>query len=190
MFIFKKKYFLIIDEVNNINLNNIKRSTKFIIIYRNNNTNQNYSKLKYFRNKCKLKFVKFYVANNFKLANELAADGIYLSASNKTYRHLYYRKLGLSVIGSAHNIKEIYLKIKQKCDYILMSKLFIVDYDKKKEFLGTFKFNKFIFNMKKKLIPLGGIKIKNLNHLTNNLSEGLAIMTEIKKKPAILSRLF
>ena len=41
------------------------------------------------------------------------------------------------------------------------------------------------------LIPLGGIKIKNLNKLKNVYCEGFALLSEIKKKPAkIISRLF
>ena len=35
MFIFKKKYFLIIENINDINLSDIKRYNKFLIIYRN-----------------------------------------------------------------------------------------------------------------------------------------------------------
>ena len=42
----------------------------------------------------------------------------------------------------------------------------------------------------KKLIPLGGIKLINLNKVKLVKSEGVAIMSEVKKKPAISSRLF
>ena len=42
----------------------------------------------------------------------------------------------------------------------------------------------------KELIPLGGIKLVNLNKVKLIKSEGIAIMSEIKKKPAIFSRLF
>ena len=35
MFILKKKYFLIIESIKDINLKNIKKRNKFIIIYRN-----------------------------------------------------------------------------------------------------------------------------------------------------------
>ena len=36
MFAFKKKYFLIIENIKDIDLKNIKKRNKFIIIYRNN----------------------------------------------------------------------------------------------------------------------------------------------------------
>ena len=35
MFIFKKKYYLIIESIKDINLKNIKKRNKFTIIYRN-----------------------------------------------------------------------------------------------------------------------------------------------------------
>ncbi len=73
---------------------------------------------------------------------------------------------------------------------ILFSKLFLVDYNKKSPFLGVVKFNQFINTISKKLIPLGGIKMSNLNYLKIVNCEGFAIMSEIKKKPAITNRLF
>ena len=82
MFILKKKYFLIIESIKDIELINIKKRNKFIIIYRNLGKEENIAKLKDFRNKCKLKTVKFFVANNLELAVKLNSDGIYLSSKN------------------------------------------------------------------------------------------------------------
>ena len=93
------------------------------------------------------------------------------------------------IIGSAHNVSEIRYKIKQGCKHIFLSRLFEVDYDNNNNFLGVIKFNNFL-KISKNLIPLGGIKFSNLNTLKNIISEGFALMTEIKKKPAISSRLF
>ena len=65
-----------------------------------------------------------------------------------------------------------------------------MDYDKLSPFYGVVKFNYFS-KISKKLIPLGGIKEQNLNHLRNVFGEGIALLSEIKKKPAsIISRLF
>ena len=110
-----------------------------------------------FRQKCKLKAIKFYIANNIKLAISLNSDGIYLSSFNKNLNFLNYKKKNFEIIGSAHNFKEISLKKKQGCSSILLSKLFLVDYDKKAPYLGVIKFNNFS-KISKKLIPLGGIK--------------------------------
>ena len=41
MFILKKKYYLIIESIKDINLKNIKKRNKFIIIYRNQKKKEN-----------------------------------------------------------------------------------------------------------------------------------------------------
>ena len=190
MFILKKKYFLIIENIKDFNLENIKIRNKFFIIYRNNKKTDKLVDLLRFRQKCKLKAVKFYVANNIKLATSLKSDGIYLSSINKELKFLNYKKQNFKIIGSAHNFKEISFKIKQGCSSILFSKLFLVDYDKNAPFYGVVKFNNFS-KITKELIPLGGIKEHNLNQLRNVFGKGIALLSEIKKKPAnIINRLF
>jgi thiamine monophosphate synthase len=191
MFAFKKKYFLIIENTRDIDLRNIKKYNKFIVIYRNNNKKENFDELLSFRKKCKLKLIDFYVANDIKLSLSLNSDGIYLSSYNKTFRTLRLYKRNFGIIGSAHNTKQISEKIKQGCKYVLFSKLFRVDYDSRSSFFGIIKYNKYANNFSKKLIPLGGIKINNLNSLKIVNSQGFAISSEIKKKPAnIINRLF
>ena len=190
MFIIKNKYFLIIENIKNIDLKNIKIRNKFFIIYRNKENIDKVNDLLRFRKICKLKSIKFYVSNNIKLAILLKSDGIYLSSLNKELKFLNFRKLNFEIIGSAHNFKEISNKIKQGCSSILFSKLFLVDYDKKSPFLGVIKFNN-LSKITNRLIPLGGIKNHNLNHLNNVSCEGFAILSEVKKKPAnIINRLF
>ena len=190
MFVLKKKYFLIIESIKDINLKKIKKRDKFYIIYRNKNNIDDFVDLFTFRKLCKLKSIKFYVANDMKLATELKSDGIYLSAFNKSFKALTFKKLKYDIIGSAHNIREISTKLKQGCTKILFSKLFIVNYDKNANFKGVVKFNYFL-KLNKNLIPLGGINQNNLNNLNNVSSVGLALMSEVKKKPTkIFSRLF
>ena len=190
MFIIKNKYFLIIENIKDINLKNIKIRNKFFIIYRNNKKIDSLSDLFRFRRICKSKAIKFYMANDIKLAILLNSDGIYLSSYNKGLKFLNYRKLNFEIIGSAHNLKEISEKTRQGCSSILLSKLFLVDYSKDSQYLGILKFNSFS-KISKKLIPLGGIKSHNLNHLRNVSCDGFALLSEIKKKPAnIINRLF
>jgi thiamine-phosphate pyrophosphorylase len=191
MFAYKKNYFLIIESIKDINLSNIKRYNKFKIIYRNLKIKDKFDDLMKFRKECKLKSIEFYIANNRRLSVLLKADGIYLSSYNKTFKSLFLKRSNFKIIGSAHTLSEISLKLKQGCDYILLSKLFYVDYDEKAPFLGTTKFNEYSNKIYKKLIPLGGIKTTNLNKLKCVNCEGFAILSEIKKKPAkIISRLF
>ena len=190
MFVYKNKYFLIIESTKDIDLKNIKKRNKFSIIYRNKNNLENILDLLNFRGICKTKSIKFYVANNIKLAVLLKSDGIYISAFNKSLRPLSLKKFNFKIIGSAHNLKELCLKIKQGCKVILFSKLFLVSYDKKAPFLGVVKFNNYL-RIYKNLIPLGGININNLNNLNNIGCKGFALFSEVKKKPAnIINRLF
>ena len=186
----KNKYFLIIENIKDIDLKNIKIRNKFSIIYRNNKKIDYFDDLLKFRRECKLKAIKFYVANNNNLAVTLNSDGIYISSFNKNLSVLSYKRSNFDIIGSAHNFKEITLKLKQGCSFVLLSKLFVVDYDKSSPHLGIIKFNNFS-RISKKLIPLGGIKEENLNKLKSVFCNGLAILSEIKKKPAnIINRLF
>ena len=190
MFSLKKKYYLIIESIKDIDLKNIKKHNKFVVIYRNHKNLEKIENIFKFRKLCKLKSIDFYIANNIKLAISLNSDGLYLSAFNKSYKPLFVKKSNFKIIGSAHNKKEIFLKIKQGCDLILLSKLFLVNYEKQSNFLGIIKFNNFL-DFNKNLIPLGGIKLGNLNKLKNINCKGIALMSEIKKKPTkIFSRLF
>ena len=144
MYAFKKKYFLIIQSIKVLNLRNIKNHNKFVVIYRSSKITDNIDDLVKFRNECKNKFIEFYVANNNKLGILLKADGIYLSSSNKDFRVLFLKKNNFKIIGSAHNTKEIAQKIKQGCNYIFLSKLFVVSYEKNAPFLGVIKFNGYV----------------------------------------------
>ena len=191
MFVLKNKYFLIIENTKDINLRNIKLTNKFIIIYRNTRKKQNFKDLLRFRRNCKLKKIDFIVSNNYKLMVLLNADGLYISAFNKDLRLSRFKNSKYKIIGSIHNIKELNIKINQGCTYFLFSRLFEVDYKNKKSFLGVTKFNLFKLNRKENIVPLGGIRVSNLNKLNIVKTNAMALLSEIKKKPTkIFSRLF
>jgi thiamine monophosphate synthase len=169
-----------------INLDRFRKNKKIIIIYRNNGNLENYNKIVVFRKKCRIKKFKFYIANDVKLARFCKADGLYLSSYNK----IIYSKRFNNLIGSAHNFKEIYEKIKQGCTSIVVSRLFKTSYKNKNDYLDVVKFNLIRRNCLINLIPLGGITSNNLLRLNLVKSEGLCLLSEIKKKPAISNRLF
>ena len=185
MFIIKKNYYIYINNTKIINLDLIKKGSKIIIIYRNLVYKEKIKQLINFKKKCKLKKIKFFIANNIKLAKKCNADGLYLSAHNskKVYKNF-------QLIGSAHNYKEIYKKINQGCKTIILSRLFKTNYPNKKSFLGTTKFNLIDQKYKLNLVPLGGINYLNLLKLNMINSSSFAISSAAKKKPAIFSRLF
>ena len=65
-------------------------------------------------------------------------------------------------MGSAHNLKEIKIKEKQKVSKIFLSSLF----KKNKNFLGINKFKLLSKLTKKKIVVLGGITFQNKKKLS------------------------
>ena len=102
------------------------------------------------------------MSNNIKLAVNLNLDGAYLPSFNSSKKHLSYNfKKKFFVVGSAHNIREIRIKEKQKVNAIFLSSLF----KRNKNFLNLYKFILLSKITKKKVIALGGISKKNLRML-------------------------
>ena len=185
MFIIKKNYYFYIDSIKSFNLNLIKKNLNITIIYRNNSKKKEpFFEILKFRKKLISKKINFYIANNFKLAKKCKADGVYISAYNKKFYN------NIEVIGAAHNFKDIFQKKIQKCKTVILSRLFEVNKEKKKKFFDIIKFNLISQKYKIKIIPLGGINQKNLLKLNLLKSDGFAILSELKKKPAISNRLF
>ena len=191
MFTYKKKYLLIIENIKDIDLSNIKLTHKFIIIYRSENKIDNIDKLLKFRRYCKAKRIDFYVSNDEKLMVAINADGLYISAKNSNLQLSRFKSSNYKIIGSAHNIKELNQKNLQGCSHFIFSRLFKTSYKSKKGFMGVIKFNLFKLSRKENLVPLGGIRYSNLNKLSLINSNSFVLLSEIKKKPVkIINRLF
>ena len=76
---------------------------------------------------------KFFLANNIKLALKLRLDGAYIPSFNEKLSHLSYSFYpNFTIIGSAHNLKEIRIKELQKAEGIFIFSLF----KKNKNYLG------------------------------------------------------
>jgi len=140
MFIKKNKYYIYIENLRSINLDLIKTKNKFNLIYRNNIRKENVDNVINFIKMCKKKHIKFFVANDISLALKIGANGVYLSSYNKELLKRN-RKLGrkFEIIGSAHNFREIYIKRKQGCKKVVLSRLFRTDYKDKKILLRNNK---------------------------------------------------
>ena len=190
MFAFKKEYFFIVENIKDINLSNKKKANKFSIVYRSKKKNENIKELKQFRRTCRQKGINFFISNNVKLTSILKADGIYISAFNKDLSINRLKKLNLKIIGSAHNIQELNVKTLQGCKTVFFSRLFKTSYTDKPEYFGVIRYNLFKLKFKHNLVPLGGIRLTNLNKLKITNCNSFAILSEVKKKPAIISRLF
>ena len=149
------------------------------IIYRNYKNPLNLKKLIYLRNFCKKKGKKLYLSNNFKLALKLQLDGVYLPSFNKSTRYNCFKfKKNFDVIGSAHNVMELNIKIRQQVKSIFIAPVF-----KKKRFkLGIYGFLRLKNFTSKKLIVLGGVTKEKMNMISFLNAEGFAGINYFQKK--------
>ncbi len=154
-----KYYFISKFDTNNIN----KLDRQTAIIFRNYASGTvNETVITKIKKICKKKSIKFYLSNNFKLAVKLNLDGIYIPSFNKSFSHLSYSYTKkFKIIGSAHNLKEIRVKERQKVEKIFLSSLF----KKNKNYLGINKIKLLSKLTSKKIVVLGGISKKNIKTL-------------------------
>ena len=165
----KRKYYFI----NKFDTNYIdKQDKQTIIIYRNYSSKTlSEDLILTIKKYCNKKKIKFYLSNNIKLAIKLNLDGVYIPSFNKNFKHLSYSlKRNFKIIGSAHSLKEIRIKEKQKVEAIFLSSLF----KKNKNFLGINKFKKIAELTRRNVIALGGISIKNQSKLNLLNQSGFA----------------
>ena len=163
------KNYYFIKRFNTTELKNLNLNTT--IIYRNYTKKPDIIELLKIKKFCKKRNIKVCLANNFGLALKLGFDGAYIPSFNKSLKHLNYSlKTKFIVLGSAHNIKEIRLKEKQKVGLIFISSIF----KKNKNYLGLYRFMNLEKLTETKIIALGGINKKNLNILSLTNCVGFA----------------
>ncbi len=156
-------------------------SKDICIIYRNyDNINhlENILKLKEY---CKDIRTKFYLSNDIKLSIKLRLDGVYIPSFNNKINYVqnYSLPKNFNIIGSAHNIPEINIKLKQKCSEIFLSPVFKIN--KSSKFLGVNRFNLISLNRKAYFIALGGIIEKNYKMIKLLKINGFASIGWAKK---------
>ena len=124
------------------------------LIYRNYNKKPNIEEIVKIKEYCSKKKIKFILSNNLKIALSLNLDGGYIPSFKKDFSHLNYNfKSNFLLLGSAHNLREVRIKEKQKVRIIFISSLF----KKNKNFLGIYRFKILTSLTKKLIIALGGI---------------------------------
>ena len=121
---------------------------------------------------------KFYLANNIHLVEKLRLDGAYIPSFNKNLFTTKLKTKNFTLLGSAHNIKEINQKIRQKVDYLFISPIFKVT--KKKDFLGIVRFNILSQKFNRNIVALGGINKDNLKMIKNIKNYSFASISYIK----------
>ena len=173
---FLKKYYFI-DNFDKGHL--LKLDKKIVLIYRNYKKLDNLTLILKLREFSIKNGRKLYLANDIKLAIKLGLNGVYLPSFNKDMRiNIYCVNRNFKVIGSAHNTREINIKIQQGVEEIFISPIF----KKKKSYLGIYGFLKYRLKYKKKLIALGGVSSNNIKYLENINAHGFAAINYFKKK--------
>ena len=148
-----------------------KQTKNTSIIYRSYKKKNKISEIISIRDHCRKKNIRFYLSNNIKLSISLNLDGAYIPSFNKSFTHLNYNfKKDFILIGSAHNLREIRIKERQKVKEIFLSSLF----KDNGNFLGLNKFNILSNNSRKDVIALGGISKENIKLINLTKSVGFA----------------
>jgi len=173
--------FIFLDQYNNQIFKN--NNTNIGIIYRNYNHPKRETELTKIAKACKKNRYQLFVSNDLKLALKVKANGIYIPSFNKTKKFSNIEKKNITIIGSAHNQKEIHRKISQNCSAIFLSPVFNVE--KSKKFLGLYKFNYLSHMNKINILALGGISENNIRKLKLLYIKGFGGISVFKKKPAL-----
>tara|TARA_B100000989_G_scaffold90452_1_gene65442 strand:+ start:3679 stop:4206 length:528 start_codon:yes stop_codon:yes gene_type:complete len=152
--------FYFINSFKKNNIDNLDNNTG--LIYRNYNKKPNIEEIVKIKEYCSKKKIKFILSNNLKIALSLNLDGGYIPSFKKDFSHLNYNfKSNFLLLGSAHNLREVRIKEKQKVRIIFISSLF----KKNKNFLGIYRFKILSSLTKKLIIALGGITKMNEKRL-------------------------
>ena len=156
-------------------------SSNHSVIYRNYEHKIDLKTIFQIKKVCKRNKIKFYLANNIKLALQANLDGVYIPSFNRSLNlnNFKNKRKNFTIMGSAHNISEIKFKEKQGMNLIFLSPLFLTK--NYKSCLGVVKFNLISRLTDKKIIALGGIREKNLNKLKILNAIGFSGITIVNK---------
>ena len=114
------------------------------------------------------------------MAVNLNLDGVYIPSFNRLIKNY---KIGAKkkfvILGSAHNVKDLIIKQKQKVDTIFISPLFKTK--KNTSYLGIIRFNLINKKNKNKIIALGGINENNKKMLSLLDINGYAAISYFNK---------
>ena len=178
----QKNSFKIYTFVNEFNLSDLHQLSKDIcIIYRNYDNINHLDNILKLKKYCKNIKTKIYLSNDVRLSIKLGLDGIYIPSFNNKINYVqnYNLPRNFDIIGSAHNIAEINVKLRQKCNEIFLSPVFKVS--KSKKCLGINRFNLMTLNKKAYFIALGGINEKNYKRIKLLKINGFASISWAKK---------
>ena len=131
---------------------------------------------------CKNHDIPFYILNDVKIAKQLNANGIFISATNKKIGLSLFNSIKFKLIGSAHNQLEYFIKQRQSCKTIMLSPIF---YNKKysvNKILNPIKFNLISLDWKIDLCALGGLGKENVGKIKMTKAKAIGVKSLINKR--------
>jgi thiamine monophosphate synthase len=186
------KFYFFTSYINDLIIKNILKFKSIAIIYKPEPCRSiNYQQLDNIRKFSKSYKIPLIIIDDIKLVTKYKADGFFISSNNKkAYNFSYYMKKNISIMGSAHNTMEYFIKIRQGCNKIMLSPIF---YNKKyslNKILGVIKYNLISRDWTRKTIALGGINLNNLKKIKMTNATSVAFVSLINnakiKKPTFL----
>ena len=190
----KIQFYFFTNVLNETISNNIIKFKNVCIIYKpEKHISKNYIEILKIRNFCKKNKIKFYISDDYKLANKFAANGIFLSSINKSFIRPIQLQNDFNIVGSAHNTFEYWVKNRQNCKEIMLSPVFFNKKYSSNKILGITRFNLMSTNWSLKLCALGGINLGNLRKLKMSKASSIAFISlmnssKIKKPIYFFSR--
>jgi thiamine-phosphate pyrophosphorylase len=172
---FKSKFFF----SNNISPQLIQKLVKLKNITFVYTPDKNLKNVYQIKNLCRKNKINFYISNNISLYYKIKADGFHLTSNNRN-QIIKYTKPKI-IIGTCHNQKEYFEKIKQGCKCVFLSPLFYNPKFSINRILGMTKFNLLKLNWRIKIFPLGGIFKNNIYKLNILKVSGFGFSRLIKK---------
>jgi thiamine monophosphate synthase len=181
------KYYVFLEELNDIFKKNIIKFKNVNIIININNINKsNLNKALSIIRFSQAYKIPFYIINNYQMSIKYNADGVFLSSNNKQLKRPLQLKKGFKIIGLAHNQLEYYKKREQFCKKIMVSPLFYNAKYSINKILGISKFNLLTNSWKEKICALGGINSSNIKKIRMTKARSLAGISFFQKKSPLL----
>ena len=171
---FENIYYFI-DEFKKEHIKNIHKNIN--IIFRNYKKKPSIPEMIELRKFCHNNKKKLFISNNINLAIKVKADGLYIPSFNNKRINIYNKKK-FKIIGSAHNLKQIREKERQKTEIIFLSPLFKVQ--KRDDFLDIYKFRLLKNHTLLKTVALDGLNLTNIKKLNLLNISGYASISYIR----------
>ena len=136
----------------------------------------------------KINKIPFFFKNNYQRCIKYNASGIFIDSKNTSIIKPFLFKKDFKVIGSAHNQKEYFNKLQQRCKLVMLSPLFYNEKYSRNNILNIQRFNQISLNWKTEVCALGGINLDSLKKIKLTKARSIAfkkLISDLKiKKPA------